>query len=76
MITVFGKGSLVSLCSDINNGESPYNYYLGLDGDAEILNIREASPIWENLLEGIEKKRPIYKISDDNGWMELVTYEK
>ena len=78
IITVFGNGKKVEVCSDFDYGEEPYKYFLNLDGNAELLTIREASPIWQNLLEGIEKKRPIYKISDpeSEGWMEIVTYEK
>jgi hypothetical protein len=77
MITVFGNGDVVNVCEGKDYGESPYQYFLGLEGNAEILTIREASPIWQNLLEGMEKKRPIYRISDpeSKGWMEIVTYE-
>ena len=78
MITVFGNGEKVEVCSDFDYGEEPYNYVLGLEGNAELLIFSEASPIWQNLLEGISKSRPIYKITDpeSNGWMEIVTYEK
>ena len=78
MTLVFGNGGKVDLCSGIDYGESPYQYFLNLEGNAEILNIREASPIWQNLLEGMEKKRPIYKIYDpeSDGWIEIVLYEK
>ncbi len=78
IITVFGVGPEVGFCDGINHGETPSDYYLGLDGSAELLTIREASPIWENLLDGIEQGRPIYKITDseDGSWMEVVTYEK
>jgi hypothetical protein len=78
MITVFGKGDIVDVCSEFDYGGEPYKYFLNLEGNAELLNIREASPIWQNLLEGMEKKRPIYKIVDpeSEGWMEIVTYEK
>lgn len=78
IITVFGNGEIVDVCSEFDYGEEPYCYFLNLDGNAELLTIREASPIWQNLLEGIEKKRPIYKISDpkSEGWVEIVTYEK
>ena len=77
IITVFGNGGIVNVCSEFDYGEEPYKYFLNLDGNAELLTIREASPIWQNLLEGIEKKRPIYRISDpeSKGWMEIVTYE-
>ena len=77
IITVFGNGEIVNVCSEFDYGEDPYKYFLNLDGNAELLTIREASPIWQNLLEGIEKKRPIYKITDpeSKGWMEIVTYE-
>ena len=78
IITVFGNGEIVNVCSEFDYGEEPYKYFLNLDGNAELLTIKEASPIWQNLLEGMEKKRPIYKISDpeSKGWMEIVTYEK
>jgi hypothetical protein len=78
IITVFGNGGKVDLCSGIDYGKSPYQYFLNLEGNAEILSIREASPIWQNLLEGIEKRRPIYKIYDpeSDGWIEIVLYEK
>ena len=78
IITVFGNGGKVDLCSGIDYGESPYQYFLNLEGNAEILSIHEASPIWQNLLEGIERKRPIYKIYDpeSDGWIEIVLYEK
>lgn len=78
MTLVFGNGGKVDLCSGIDYGESPYQYFLNLEGNAEILSIREASPIWQNLLEGIERKRPIYKIYDpeSDGWIEIVLYEK
>ena len=78
MTLVFGNGGKVDLCSGIDYGESPYQYFLNLEGNAEILNIRQASPIWQNLLEGIEKRRPIYKINDpeSDGWIEIVLYEK
>ena len=78
MTLVFGNGGKVDLCSGIDYGESPYQYFLNLEGDAEILTINEASPIWQNLLEGIERKRPIYKIYDpeSDGWIEIVLYEK
>lgn len=78
IITVFGNGEIVDVCSEFDYGEEPYKYFLNLDGNAELLTIKEASPIWQNLLEGIEKKRPIYKITDpeSEGWMEIVTYEK
>ena len=77
IITVFGNGEIVDVCSEFDYGEEPYKYFLNLDGNAELLTIREASPIWQNLLEGMEKKRPIYRISDpeSKGWMEIVTYE-
>ena len=77
IITVFGNGKVVNVCSEFDYGEEPYKYFLNLDGNAELLTIREASPIWQNLLEGMEKKRPIYRISDpeSKGWMEIVTYE-
>ena len=77
IITVFGNGEIVNVCSEFDYGEEPYKYFLNLDGNAELLTIREASPIWQNLLEGMEKKRPIYRISDpeSKGWMEIVTYE-
>jgi len=77
MTLVFSNGGKVDLCSGIDYGESPYQYFLNLEGNAEILSIREASPIWQNLLEGMEKKRPIYKIHDpeSDGWVEIVTYE-
>ena len=78
LITVFGNGEIVDVCSEFDYGEEPYKYFLNLDGNAELLTIREASPIWQNLLEGMEKKRPIYKIVDpeSEGWMEIVLYEK
>ena len=78
MTLVFGNNGKVDLCSDIDYGESPYQYFLNLEGNAEILSISEASPIWQNLLEGIERKRPIYKIYDpeSDGWIEIVLYEK
>jgi hypothetical protein len=78
MTLVFGYNGKVDLCSDIYYGESPYQYFLNLEGNAEILSICEASPIWQNLLEGIERKRPIYKIYDpeSDGWIEIVLYEK
>ena len=77
IITVFGNGEIVDVCSEFDYGEEPYKYFLNLSGNAELLTIREASPIWQNLLEGMEKKRPIYRISDpeSKGWMEIVTYE-
>ena len=77
IITVFGNGEIVNVCSEFDYGEEPYKYFLNLDGNAELLTIKEASPIWQNLLEGMEKKRPIYRISDpeSKGWMEIVTYE-
>lgn len=77
MITVFGNGEIVKICSDVDYGEKPYTYFLNLPGNAEILTISDASPIWQNLLEGMEKKRPIYKITDpeNSSWMEIVTYE-
>ena len=77
IITVFGNGEIVDVCSEFDYGEEPYKYFLNLDGNAELLTIKEASPIWQNLLEGMEKKRPIYRISDpeSKGWMEIVTYE-
>ena len=77
IITVFGNGDTVGRCEGKDYGESPYQYFLGLEGNAVILNIREASPIWQNLLEGMEKKRPIYKITDPEslGWMEIVLKE-
>jgi hypothetical protein len=77
IITVFGNGEVVNVCSEFDYGEEPYKYFLNLDGNAELLTIKEASPIWQNLLEGMEKKRPIYRISDpeSKGWMEIVTYE-
>ena len=78
IITVFGNGDVVNVCEGKDYGESPYEYFLGLEGNAEILTIREASPIWQNLLEGLEKKRPLYKITDPEslGWMEIVLYKK
>lgn len=78
MTLVFGNGGKVDLCSGIDYGESPYQYFLNLEGNAEILSICEASPIWQNLLDGIERKRPIYKIYDpeSDGWIEIVLYEK
>ena len=78
IITVFGNGEIVDVCSEFDYEEEPYKYFLNLDGNAELLTIREASPIWQNLLEGMEKKRPIYRISDpeSKGWIEIVTYEK
>ena len=78
MTLVFGNGGKIDLCSGIDYGESPYQYFLNLEGNAEILSICEASPIWQNLLEGIERKRPIYKIYDpeSDGWIEIVLYEK
>ena len=78
IITVFGNGEIVNVCSEFDYGEEPYKYFLNLDGNAELLTIREASPIWQNLLEGIEKKRPIYRISDpeSKGWMEIVLYDE
>ena len=77
IITVFGNGEIVDVCSEFDYGEEPYKYFLNLSGNAELLTIREASPIWQNLLEGMEKKRPIYRISDpeSKGWMEIVLYE-
>lgn len=77
LIAVFGNGDIVDVCSGTDYGEKPYDYFLGLDGNADILTIQEASPIWQNLLEGIEKNRPIYRISDpeSKGWMEIVLYE-
>ena len=77
IITVFGNGEIVNVCSEFDYGKEPYKYFLNLDGNAELLTIREASPIWQNLLEGIDQKRPIYRISDpeSKGWMEIVTYE-
>jgi hypothetical protein len=77
IITVFGNEGKVEICDGKDYGEEPYKYFLGLEGNAEILTIKEASPIWQNLLEGMEKKRPIYRISDpeSKGWMEIVTYE-
>jgi len=77
IITVFGNGEIVNVCSEFDYGKEPYKYFLNLDGNAELLTIKEASPIWQNLLEGMEKKRPIYKISDpeSKGWVEIVTYE-
>lgn len=78
IITVFGNGEIVNVCSEFDYGEEPYKYFLNLDGNAELLTICEASPIWQNLLEGIERKRPIYKISDpeSKGWMEIVLYDE
>ena len=78
IITVFGNGEIVDVCSEFDYGEEPYKYYLSLEGNAELLTIREASPIWQNLLEGMEKKRPIYKITDpeSKGWMEIVLYDE
>ena len=77
IITVFGNWEIVNVCSEFDYGKEPYKYFLNLDGNAELLTIKEASPIWQNLLEGMEKKRPIYKISDpeSKGWVEIVTYE-
>ena len=77
LITVFGNGEIVDVCSEFDYGEEPYKYFLNLSGNAELLTIREASPIWQNLLEGIDQKRPIYRINDpeSEGWMEIVTYE-
>ena len=78
IITVFGNEGKVEVCDGKDYGEEPYNYFLGLEGNAELLTINEASPIWQNLLEGIEKKRPIYRIVDpiSNGWMEIVLYDE
>ena len=78
IITVFGIGEIVNVCSEFDYGEEPYKYFLNLSGNAELLTIREASPIWQNLLEGMEKKRPIYRISDpeSKGWMEIVLYDE
>ena len=78
IITVFGTGEIVNVCSEFDYGEEPYKYFLNLDGNAELLTICEASPIWQNLLEGMEKKRPIYRISDpeSKGWMEIVLYDE
>lgn len=78
MTLVFGNGGKVDLCSGIDYGESPYQYFLNLEGNAEILTINQASPIWQNLLEGIERKRPIYKIYDpeSDGWIEIVLYDE
>lgn len=78
IITVFGNGEIVNICSEFDYGEEPYKYFLNLDGNAELLTIREASPIWQNLLEGMEKKRPIYRITDpeSKGWMEIVLYDE
>lgn len=78
MTLVFGNGGKVDLCSGVDYGKSPYQYFWNLEGNAEILSIHEASPIWQNLLEGIERKRPIYKINDpeSDGWIEIVLYEK
>jgi len=78
IITVFGNGEIVDVCSEFDYGREPYEYFLNLEGNAELLNIREASPIWQNLLEGMEKKRPIYKIVDpeSEGWMEIVLYDE
>ena len=79
IITVFGNGEIVNVnvCSEFDYGEEPYKYFLNLSGNAELLTIHEASPIWQNLLEGMEKKRPIYRISDPDskGWIEIVLYE-
>lgn len=78
IITVFGNEGKVEVCDGKDYGEEPYKYFLGLEGNAELLTINEASPIWQNLLEGIEKKRPIYRIVDpiSNGWMEIVLYDE
>ena len=78
IITVFGNGEIVDVCSEFDYGEEPYKYFLNLDGNAELLTIHEASPIWQNLLEGMEKKRPIYRIVDpiSEGWMEIVLYDE
>lgn len=78
MITVFGNGEIVNVCSEFDYGEEPYKYFLNLEGNAELLTIREASPIWQNLLKGMEKKHPIYRISDpeSKGWMEIVLYDE
>ena len=78
IITVFGNGEIVNVCSEFDYGEEPYKYFLNLDGNAELLTICEASPIWQNLLEGIDQKRPIYRIVDpiSKGWMEIVLYDE
>ena len=76
MITVFGVSGRVDVCSEVDYGEDPYRYYLNLDGNAKILTTKNASPIWQNLVE--ENNRPIYKITDpeSSGWMEIMLYEK
>lgn len=71
-ITVFGIGDKIDLCSDLDKGTNPYEHYLDLEGNAEILNLKSASPIWENLLEDGLKGRAIYRITDEDSWMELV----
>ena len=74
MIAVFGNGDRVEVCEGKDYGESPYQYFLSLDGNAELMTIKEASPLWQNLVG--ETNRPVYKISDPEslGWMEIVLY--
>lgn len=75
---VFGNEGEIGLCFSPDNGPSPYQHYLDLEGEAEILEIDEASPLWKTLLEEIDQKRSIYRIVDEEekSWMELVIIEE
>ena len=75
---VFGiEGEIGSRCLGYDNGESPYLHFLGLEGNAELLDINSSSPIWQEILKDLEKRRSIYRIVDEENkeWMELVIYE-
>jgi len=74
----FDSGNIVMpSCDATDYGFGPMEKLLADPDFCEILEVRDALPIWENILpKGIEKKRPIYRVTEKDGsFLEIVLME-
>ena len=78
ILTVMSKGnSEESPCTPIDLGTYPLQKLLEDPEYCELLLLTEASPIWNKLLDNIDKNRPIYRVLEKDGsFVEMVIFEK
>lgn len=77
-LVAFDSGNIVMpKCNATDYGFGPMEKLLADPKVCEILEVKDALPIWENILpKGIEKKRPVYRVTEDDGsFLEIVLIE-
>lgn len=77
-LVAFDSGNIVMpSCDATDYGFGPMEKLLADPEVCEILEVKDALPIWENILpKGIEKKRPIYRVTEKDGsFLEIVLME-